>query len=311
MLTLISYKIVDNIMLTPYMVIRYEHQMAILKGETIYPLQYRVLQPAMGYVLQNIIYLIVQNTHKANLNAYRIIALCSFLLMYSCFYYFLKMFFSEITCMLGLLLLQIVIPLSINGEYGEGDFYTFLFYTIGLILMFKSKDYFLPLVFGIGILNRDQIIFLMVFYIAYLIFQKRLFTKKSYIIVSMCLIAYALGYFALRWKFGFKYDDHITKNVNNNITYVWKIFQLWAAEVFIFVILSLKSFRKSNQFFKLSFISLSVYILFFFFFGYFGELAKFLPAYLIFIPMSLEALTGEPANIKEPAQLQKELNFQI
>jgi len=299
LLTLISYKIVDDMLLTPYAEVRYEHQTSLLKGETYYPFQYRVLKPAMAYALQKVIYLVVKNSPKANLYAYRTLAFFAFLFIYSCFYYFLKMFFSDLACMFGLLVPQIFIPLTINGRYLEGDFHTFLFYTIGLILMFKSKDYYLPIVFGIGVLNRDQIIFLLVFYIAYLISQKRLFSKKSYIVITLSLIAYAIGYFVLRWKFGFKYQDHITKNVTNNITYILPVLQIWAAEVFIFVILCLKSFKKSNQFFKLSFISLSVYISFFFFFGYLGELAKFLPAYLIFIPMSLEALTGESTNIKE------------
>jgi len=300
LLTLISYKFVDTVHLKPNVVERYEIQMSILKGEMEYPYQYRVLKPAMGYVLQKIIYNFVHNSYKASLYAYEILLFIAFLSIYSCFYFFLKIFFSYKTCIIGLLLLQVVIPLSIDGVWGEGDFYTLLFYIVGFILIFKSKDYYLPLVFGIGILNREQIIFLMVFYIAYLISQKRLYAKKSYIVITLSLIAYAIVYFALRLKFGFKFDPAlINKNVTSNISEIWPLIQLWAAEVFIFVILSLKSFRKSNLFFKLGFISLSVYISFFFFFGYLGELAKFLPAYLIFIPMSLETLTGESTNNKE------------
>lgn len=302
LLTLISYKIVDDMWLTPHSVVRYEHQMSILKGEADYPFQYRVLKPTMGFALQKIIYLVAHNSYRANLYSYRIITFFAFLLIYTCFYYFLKMFFSDLTCMIGLLLLQIVIPLTINGKYGEGDFYTFLFYTIGLILIFKSKDYYLPLVFGIGILNREQIIFLMVFYVAYLISQKRLFTKKSYIVITLSVIACAIVCLALRWKFGWKYTV-VNKNAISNITNIWPVIQLWAAEVLLFVILSLKAFKKSNQFFKLGLISLSAYITIYFFYGYMGELAKFLPAYLIFIPMSLETLTGESTNNKVESRL--------
>ncbi|MDQ3019434.1 MAG: hypothetical protein M3R36_02515 [Bacteroidota bacterium] len=300
LLTLISYKIIDDNWLTRHAELRYKHQMSILKGEVDYPYQYRVLKPAMGIALQKIIYLAVNNSYRANLYAYRINTLLAFLLIYYFFYYFLKMFFSDATCMIGLLLLQAVIPLTINGQYGEGDFYNFLFYTIGLILIFKSKDYYLPIVFTIGILNREQIIFLMIFYIAYLITQKRLFSKKSYIVITISLIACAIVCLALRWKFGWKYTV-INKNAVSNITQVWYIISLWAAEVFIFIILSLKSFKKSSQFFKLGFISIGLYIVIYFFYGYLGELAKFLPAYLIIIPMSLETLTGESTDNKKEA----------
>jgi hypothetical protein len=298
LLTLISYKIVDDMWITPYAISRYIHQTEILNGEAQYPYQYRLLQPGMGVVMQKIIYLIVHNTYRANVYAYRINAFFAFLLIYICFYYFLKMFFSDSTCMIGLLLFQIVIPLTINGIYAEGDFYTFLFYTIGFILMFKSKDYYLPLVFAIGILNREQTIFLMVFYILYLITQKRLFSKKSYIVIALSVIVCVIICIALRWKFGWKYTV-VNKNAANNIVYFWsEVIPLWAAEVFMFVILSLKSFKKCSQFFKYSFIALGLYIILYFFYGYMAELAKFLPAYLIFIPMSLETLTGESTNIK-------------
>ncbi len=240
----------------------------------------------------------VNNTYRAHLYAFEIIILFAFLLFYSCFYQFLKLFFSDTSCIIGLLLLQVVLPLSITSVWQEGDFYNFIFFTIGLLLMFRSKDYYLPLVFGVGLMNREQIIFLFVFYVAYLISQNKLKQKKSYIVIALSVIACAAVYFGLRWKFGYKYTEE-NYNLLRNIENISLIIQLWAAEVLIFAILSIKAFKESNKFFKLGLISLGMYFVLYFFYGYMAELAKFLPAYLVLIPMSLQIITGKSSNNKE------------
>jgi hypothetical protein len=294
-LTLISYELTDLKILTPDLLLRTEVQMNILTGQMDYPYQYRVFKPAIGYALQKVIRIFEDNKFRAHLYAYEIITLAAFFLFYFCFYKFLKIFFSDSACIAGLFFLQAVIPLSITSVWQEGDFYNFIFYTIGFLLMFKSKDYYLPLIFGIGLLNREQMIFLMVFYVAYLISQNKLNTKKSYIVIALSVVACAIVYFGLRWKYGYKYTV-VNYNASRNIENIRDIFQLWAAEVLIFVILSIKTFRSSSKFFKLGFIALGLYFILYFFYGYMGELAKFLPAYLILIPMSLQIITGESTN---------------
>ncbi len=292
LLTLISYKIVDKEVLSPDLLARVEVQNSILSGQIEYPYQYRVLNPAMGYVLQKLLLNFVNNTYRAHLYAFEIITLFAFAILYSCFYLFLKIFFSDTACIIGLVLLQVVIPLSITSVWQEGDFYNFIFFTIGFLLMFRSKDYYLPLVFGIGLMNREQIIFLFVFYAAYLISTNKLKEKKSIIVIALSVIACAVVYFGLRWKFGYKYTE-VNYNTLRNTENISLIIQLWAAEVLIFVILSIKAFKESNKFFKLGLIAIGMYFVLYFFYGYMAELAKFLPAYLILIPMSLQIITGE------------------
>lgn len=298
LLTLISSKIVDKEILSPDILTRVEVQNNILTGQIEYPYQYRVLKPVMGFVLQKIMRIFVNNTYRAHLYAFEIITVFAFLLLFSCFYLFLKMFFSDTSCIIGLLLLQVVIPLSITSVWQEGDFYNFIFFTIGFLLMFKSKDYLLPLVFAIGFSNREQIIFLFVFYIAYLISQNKLKQKKSLIVIALSVIACAAVYFALRWKFGYKYTE-VNYNTMRNTENIGLVIQLWSAQVLIFAILSVKAFKSSSKFFKLGLISLGAYFILYFFYGYMAELAKFLPAYLILIPMSLQIITGESADNKK------------
>jgi hypothetical protein len=72
-----------------------------------------------------------------------------------------------------------------------------------------------------------------------------------------------------------------------------EIILLWIVLVVPFAILSLLSFNRSSMFFKCALISIGIYVIFFFFFGFLTQLAKFLPAYLILIPMSLQYLSDE------------------
>jgi hypothetical protein len=65
------------------------------------------------------------------------------------------------------------------------------------------------------------------------------------------------------------------------------------AEVAGFVVLSIFAFKKSSGFYRLSFLSLLAYSVLFFLNGNIWELAKFLPAFLIMIPMGLQVVTGE------------------
>jgi hypothetical protein len=88
---------------------------------------------------------------------------------------------------------------------------------------------------------------------------------------------------------------HITRNMEFKRLFM-QIIPLWLAEIAGFALISILAFKRSNLFFKLSFISLGLYVFLFFFKGNLWELAKFLPAFLVMIPMSLQVLTGELAN---------------
>jgi hypothetical protein len=53
------------------------------------------------------------------------------------------------------------------------------------------------------------------------------------------------------------------------------------------------AFKRSIRYFKLAFLSLGVYGALFFVNGNLWEMAKFLPAFIIMIPMGLQTLTGQ------------------
>ena len=191
-------------------------------------------------------------------------------------------------------MLQIVIPLGITSIWEEGDYITLLFYLIGLNLMFSNKEKFLPLVFAFGVYNRDQIIYLLLFYAAYLFYEGRLREKKAIINSVICIVVWMAGYLLLRNIFGFKESVYTVKhNVTTNIN-TWKtIVELWIAMVSVYAVLSIISFRRSNKFFRFAMISLIPYVIVYFLFAIVSQLAKFLPAFLILIPMSLQVLTNE------------------
>ena len=294
LLTLISQRIVYNRIINPVPQYRIEMQNEILSGKSHSPYQYRVMKPLLGKIIGVIISPVVKNEVSNHLLSYKILNYIVFSLIYLLFYLFLRNFYTEITAVCGLLLLQIVIPLCITNQWQEGDFITVVFYLIGLIAIFKNKEYFLPLIILIGVLNRDQIVFILFFYIAYLIEQKKLFKPRGIIIILLGALAFGLSYYGLRLYFGFKPVTHtIAFNMFVNINNVTSIARLWAEQVLIFIILCIIVYKKSRPFFKYSFLSLILYTILFFINGIMGELAKFLPAYVMMISMAIQLFNKE------------------
>jgi hypothetical protein len=304
-LTLIStwYVYLNVIQLNPDMRINLTKQ--ILSGEAEPPYQYRIFKPLAAKIIETALTpLLYDNKYVSkpvlvgHVVSYGLLSLAAFFGIYTLLYLFLRTLFSRSsTALMGILLFQAVVPLSIqHGFYMEGDFITVFFYLLGLILMLSRKDAYLPLVIGIATFNREQTIFLVVLYVIYLASQKRLLEKGSLIIVAACVAAFLIVFLGVRAYFGFRESRYTTGWIvsqNTSIEQLNYIIPLWLAEVFGLAVLCLMAFRKSNTFFKVSFLSLGLYTLLFFLTGSMDELAKFLPAYLILIPMALQTITGE------------------
>ena len=293
LLTLISSQLVSDGTIKRNVPRRITFQDSILTGQQEAPYQYRIIKPILGHSVQMIVSRFEKDPIKAHIISYHIVIFLVFLGVYTLFYHYLKIFFPDNICMIGLLLLQILIPLGITSIWEEGDYITLLFYLIGFNLLFRSKEIFLPLVIAVGTLNRDQIIFIIVFYIIFLLDQKRLFTRRGLFLVFLCFAGYFVAWYSLRLYFGFIINPYGAEiQITTNIQYWRDILGLWIEQVSIYVILSIIAFKKSTLFFRLSLLSLILYVVIFFFNSIMSQIAKILPAYLILIPMSLQTLTG-------------------
>lgn len=294
LLTMISSQIISDRTIQPNVPKRMNIQDSILAGQYEAPYQYRILKSLLGEFTEYFVSKVVHDPVKSHVISFHIIIFIVFLGIFYLMYIYLKLFFSVNVCMIGMLLLQIVIPLGITSIWEEGDYITLLFYLIGFNLMFRSKEYLIPVVVLIGVLNRDQIIYILAFYVAFLIGDKRLFSKKGMAVILLSLTAYFITYFSMRLYFGFKINHYVTEiQTSTNIDHWVAILGLWIEQVFVFVILCIISYKKSSTFFRLSLLSLILYVVIFFFNSILSQVAKILPAYLILIPMSLQTLTGE------------------
>jgi hypothetical protein len=276
----------------PHIAGRIDHETRILSGTIEPPYQYRILKPLIGKFLGYMVSFFTDNIRWQHAIAYAFLSCLTFLCVFTLFYIYLRKNFSETYSIIGIVLLQIVIPLSITGYYMKGDYITLLCYICSLILIQQDKTTFLPLLIFIGTLNREQCIFIVVWCFIYWIANKKL-TRQKLLIGFTCLVAWLIAYFGIRLYFGFKPTQytiglHIENNTNPK-NLMRFILPLWFVEVFGFIVLSLYTFKKSDWFLRLAFLSLILYCAIFFFFGNLWEFAKFLPAYLILIPMSLQA----------------------
>ena len=189
-----------------------------------------------------------------------------------------------------------VIPLSITGYDVNGDFITLLFYLLGLNLVFNGREDFLPLVVGIATFNREQIVFLIAFYLAYRLGHPKGIDRRALRVMILSVAAFVAAYLSVRYYYGFKVSPattqlHIAHNTDpQQLLY---IVLLWSAQVAGFAALCVISFKRSIRYFKLAFLSLGIYLALFFVNGNLWEMAKFLPAFVIMIPMGLQAITGQ------------------
>ncbi|OQX92004.1 MAG: hypothetical protein B6D58_05155 [candidate division Zixibacteria bacterium 4484_95] len=299
-LTLVSSVLVCKEVIIPHVDARIQFENDVLNNQMEPPYQYRVLKPLIARALQILLSGIIDSVKTRHVLSYSMIVFFCFLGIYYFFYMYLRYLFSNKTSIIGLLLLQTVIPLSITGYYMIGDFITLLFYLVGFSLFFSNKDRYFPILIGLATLNREQIVFLLLFYVFYLFYRGQLFDKRKILIIIACVTAFLVAFIGVRIYFGLKISQytialHVARNTELKRLFL-QIIPLWFAEIAGFVLISILAFKKSNLFFKLSFISLGLYVLLFFLKGNLWELAKFLPAFLIMIPMSLQVLTGELAN---------------
>ncbi len=283
----------------PNIDLRMQTTAEILAGEHEPPYQYRILKPLVARALTGMVAPFTTD-RQAHVIASGVIAAVSFTGIFILFYTYLRRYFSHRTSLIGIIILQVVIPISVTGNYMIGDFITVLFYLIGLNLMVHRKDAYLPLVMLLGAFNRAQIIFLLVFYLAYLFEQRTLRTHLH--IVAQCVLAFIVGFISIRWYFGLQPTRFtIASHLDHNIQYlIHSIAPRWLAQVAGFVVLSIMSWKKCGRYFALSFASLGLYFALFAIYGNLWEMAKFLPAFLVLIPMSLATLTGEEPTAARP-----------
>lgn len=275
---------------------RMEHESKILSGQMEPPYQYRLLEPLLGAAGRAAVSLFTENERAQHVVSYALISFAAFLGVFVSFYFYLRLDFSENASLMGTLLLQAVIPLSVTGMYMEGDFINLLFYILALILIRRGKDRWLPVLFVLGALNREQFVFMALWYILYLI-AKRKAAISTALLAAACLLAWGAAFLGTRLVFGFAPTQytialHVARNTDA-VNLFLAVIPLWAAEVAGFAFLCVLAFRSSNWFYRLSFLSLLPYSVLFFLNGNLWELAKFLPAFTAMIPMSLQLLTGE------------------
>ena len=297
LLSIVSTSHVYTRIIYPYADVRIDFTQRILANEHFPPYKYRVLKPALYSVIQTI--LPIESERTRHIVSWIILVFVVFWLTFFLFYRFLEQMFPWPWPVIGLLFLYFIIPSTITGGYGAiGDFITLLFYIIGLILIFKHKDNLVPFVVAMGAFNREQIIWLIVFHFAYLVHTHRLI--KCYPTLVWSIIAYGIVFLGLRFGLGwdeskYTFELQVAKNLNmlnifNRTIPIWLHIQIE-----VLFVLSIMVWSRSNKFFRISLLSLPVYIIFWFFFSNFWEMAKFLPALLILIPMSLQGLT-QPLN---------------
>lgn len=275
--------------------LRMEHHQGVLTGLIEPPYRFRVLAPAAAEGLQALLPSPGERDTDPKAErldaAYFIIVFVSFLVTYGLFFRILRQWFRVSEALVGCLLLFAVIPLSITGFFSDDDFVTLALYVLGFALFMGGRDFLLPVIVLVGTFNREQIVFLVVFWLAYELAEGKLFRWRTLIVLLACVAAFLVPYEVLRHRRGNPPTLYTVRyHLENNLQHFGRLVRVWAVEVLPFVILALAGLRRAPRFFGYALATLPVYVLAFFLKGKMWELAKALPMYLILIPLSLFAL---------------------
>ncbi|GAB4456989.1 MAG: hypothetical protein OHK0041_21920 [Anaerolineales bacterium] len=136
-----------------------------------------------------------------------------------------------------------------------------MFFILGLSIIRQEKDGWLPVLMGVGALNREQMVFLLLWYLVHQIGHKALTLRRLGLALAGLLIWLAV-FTGVRLYFGFKptpypFTLHIASNTNISALFT-SILPLWISNVAGFAVLAAFAFRKSDLFHRLAFLSLLI-----------------------------------------------------
>jgi len=295
-LTLSSTWYVFKHVIQPHVVARRTFVDQVLGGTAEAPYQYRVLHPLLGHGLESALPSAFGDEWR-HCAAYGLVMLVCFAGIYGFFHAWLRMLFTPATALLGSVMLALPLPLAVTGHIVEGDFVTLLVFSLGFWLMATGREVWLPLLVGLGTLNREQTAYLIVFFAASLAARRSLGGRREQALLAASVMAFLAVFLGVRAFYGPRPNPYgVAFNVAHNMSprnLREAIAPLWLAEVVGPAVLAGMAFRRTTTFLRLGFLALGPYLVLFVLNGLLIEMAKFLPAFLVLIPMALQTLTGE------------------
>lgn len=288
-----TYYVLTHV-IVPYVDQRIVFADQVLSGHMESPYQYRVLKHVVAELLRQGIRQVTPLSHVQHIVSYGLIVFATFVGVFWGALRHFERHLSPLMALLGLALLQTVIPLSVTGFVMEGDFITLLVYLLAFEAMAKGRDLWLIPLVGVGAFNREQVIFVTVFYLAWVWGERRRLDGRVVATLMGCGLAWAAAWSVTHLHFGEKGSQytmalHVARNTAmENV--VERIVPLWVAELGGLVWLSVAGMGRSSRFLRAGMVVVGVYAGVFCVMGNLWELAKFLPAFLILIPVALRSI---------------------
>lgn len=270
----------------------------VFAGTREAPYQYRVLEHLLGVGFGALLSPVVASERLRYFLGFALVDLVAFAAIFWLLHAWLRARFSRLATLLGMALFAAVVPLTVTGVV-EGDYLTVAAYLAAFVLMDRGRDWAVPLVVLVAALGREQAIFVVAFHGLKLLAEERAFAPRGVALGAAGVVAWAVPYFGVRWWFGLKESPYtVAAHVANNTdlgNLVYAIGPLWLALVGGLVVLAALGWRASDRVARWWALALVPYTVLFFFLGNLWELAKYLPAVLVLLPVALRAVAPDPA----------------
>lgn len=244
----------------PNLSLRIAHEQRVVLGQSEPPYQYRVTKPLLAHALQVALAPLIPAGEVRHIASYTILLFFTFYGVFLALYSWLsRLGFTSPQALMGCLVLQVVMPLTVTGYYMEGDFINLLAFALGLLFIVNQRPVWLVALIGLAAFNREQIIFLLAFYWAFELSVPQPNLRRLVGTTLAAALVYAAVFFGLRFFVAVSENQytlglHLTNNQDNALATLL----LWLVNVVGWAALAGWQVRHSGRFWQWAYALLGV-----------------------------------------------------
>lgn len=266
----------------------------VLSGQMEPPYQYRILKHVLAMWLGQGVAVVSASATIQHIVSYGVVSFATFVGIFWSLWRHLERYLSPTQALIGVLLVQVSLPLAVTGFVMEGDFITLLVYLLVLEVAHRDKPSLLLPLLLVGAFNREQVVYSLVFYAVIVWSQQGALRRDQLLGVLGGTLAWALVFEGLRMYYGFKptrYTPALHIAHNTSWLHLWRdILPLWFAELGALLFLMRRGWSRASLGLKRCCLALMPYFILYFLNGNLWELGKFLPAWLFIVPVAVQGL---------------------
>lgn len=299
MATITSFYVYKELV-APFAFERICYELDVLNGQTVSPYLYRPLWPWLSQSFAQFTTQWGWNAELQHKIFHGIWNTAILTWMYYGVFRFFTLWTKHSTALVGVFVLQALVPLSISGYYMEENFFQLGGVAWMLFAFYKQRWVLLYIGMCILSIHREQSLMIPIWITLSMLHLTA--QNKNWLRISGLFIIWCAIFMGLRWIRGVHYtpysmEFHLSYNLDK-YHFTHYIAPLWLGQVILPLLLAATQWHKLKPPFKSWLISLIPYYFLFLVFGKWTELDKAMSGYLFMIPPALTWIQEKRSNFR-------------